>query len=233
MSHMFPFITDTWNPFTGPCPYECSYCWAKSMINRYKWPKYTVSEPAIDEKQIKRKFKLGAFIFVQDMSDASVNSLGDVARVMTVVKLNPEVTFLFLVKNPRAYLRWVDHIFTRPTENVIFGATVETDNSDLLRQHSKAPPAHSRLEALYDLSNMGIKTFISVEPIMDFNPRLLAAISLIRPWAVAVGYDNYNNGLPEPPLAKTLGLIESLEKQGITVYRKTLRESISSKGERT
>ena len=45
-----------------------------------------------------------------------------------------------------------------------------------------------------------------------------------RPWAVAIGYDNYNNGFPEPPLSKTMQLIDELESLGIKVYRKTLRE---------
>ena len=40
---------------------------------------------------------------------------------------------------------------------------------------------------------------------------------------VSVGYDNWNSGLPEPPLGKTLELIRALE--GFTrVERKTLRE---------
>jgi hypothetical protein len=42
---------------------------------------------------------------------------------------------------------------------------------------------------------------------------------------MAVGYDNYNNRLPEPTLSKTMQLIDCLEKTGITVYRKTLREA--------
>lgn len=231
MSRMFPFITETWNPFKGRCPYECSYCWARNMAKRYKHlkEKYFTDEQGIDEKQINRKFKPGAFVFVQDMSDASTASLGDVARVMTVIKLNPKTMFLFLVKNPRAYLQWIDHIATRPPDNVILGATIETDDPQLIRQHSKAPSPQSRLESLYELSKIGLKTFISVEPIMDFNPRLNAAISLIGPWAIAVGYDNYHSNLPEPSLAKTMKLIEDLENGGIDVYRKTLRESTSSK----
>jgi hypothetical protein len=71
------------------------------------------------------------------------------------------------------------------------------------------------------------KLFVSIEPILDFS--LLSfendLVDFIRPWAVAVGYDNYNNHLPEPPLAKTLQLIEALEKAGIKVFRKTLREA--------
>jgi len=44
-------------------------------------------------------------------------------------------------------------------------------------------------------------------------------------FGVSIGYDNYNWRLPEPPLAKTLQLIEELEKHGIKVERKTLRKA--------
>jgi len=48
---------------------------------------------------------------------------------------------------------------------------------------------------------------------------------LIQPEFVAVGYDNYNNHLPEPPLEITENLIHGLEAYEIKVYRKTLREA--------
>lgn len=233
MTRMFPFITETWNPFTGPCPFECSYCWARSLINRHKWPKYVDAESGIDEKQIKRKFKPGAFVFVQDMSDASIASLGDVARVMTVVKLNPEVFFLFLVKNPSCYLNWIRHTATRPPENAILGATVETDNGSILSCFSKAPHPVRRIDALLELSLRDIKTFVSMEPIMDFDEEwMFEMLAVIDPWGIAIGYDNYHNDLPEPPLSKTLAFIADLEAEGIKVYKKTLRESSNSKGER-
>jgi len=65
-----------------------------------------------------------------------------------------------------------------------------------------------------------------VEPIQDFNlDYFTERIIEIKPWAVAIGYDNYDNKLPEPSMAKTMQLIDRLEKAGITVYRKTLREA--------
>lgn len=225
MSRMFPFITVTWNPFTGPCPYECTYCWAKSLINRYKWAKYTDAGPGIDEKQINKTFRPIDFVFVQDMSDASTAAMGAVARVMTRVKLNPDTRFLFLTKNPSSYLHWVKNIATMPPSNAILGATIETNYGTILQQVSKAPPPNKRLEAMQTLSDLGFKTFVSMEPIMDFNKHYtLEALTLIHPWAVAIGYDNYHNDLPEPPLEKTNWLINSLELKGIKVYRKTLRE---------
>jgi hypothetical protein len=74
--------------------------------------------------------------------------------------------------------------------------------------------------------NSDLRKFISIEPIMDFDREcLLPWLNIVHPWAIAIGYDNYNNGLPEPPLAKTRELIESLRKRRITVYEKTLREA--------
>ena len=46
-----------------------------------------------------------------------------------------------------------------------------------------------------------------------------------RPKFMAVGYDNYNNKLPEPSLARTEILIKELEAQGVKVYRKTIRRA--------
>jgi hypothetical protein len=60
---------------------------------------------------------------------------------------------------------------------------------------------------------------------MEFSVGFFASLVAAEPRAVAIGYDNYDNKLPEPSLTKTLQLIDSLEKAGITVYRKTLREA--------
>jgi hypothetical protein len=68
--------------------------------------------------------------------------------------------------------------------------------------------------------------FVSVEPILDFDfPRFLYDLKNINPqFGVAIGFDNYSCRLPEPTLDKTMQLIEGLEKVGIIVYMKTLRE---------
>jgi hypothetical protein len=68
---------------------------------------------------------------------------------------------------------------------------------------------------------------VSVEPIMDFDLEILVQwISDIKPILVHVGYDNYNNNLPEPSLSKTMQLIDILRKFTI-VKILTLREKNS------
>jgi len=67
--------------------------------------------------------------------------------------------------------------------------------------------------------------YLSIEPIMDFDREDFAHwIILLNPEVVYIGYDSKRKHLPEPPLAKTLGLIDDLTGAGIHVERKLLRE---------
>jgi len=68
------------------------------------------------------------------------------------------------------------------------------------------------------------RTFVTIEPILDFNPAGLRTwLEVISPEFVVIGYDNHRHKLPEPALEKTLELIESLEDAGLEVLKKTLR----------
>jgi hypothetical protein len=82
-----------------------------------------------------------------------------------------------------------------------------------------------RAKAMIDL--MYNRKYLSVEPIMDFDLEIFTDwIEKIAPIHVAVGYDNYNNHLPEPSLTKTLQLIERL-KEFTRVRERKLREAWS------
>jgi DNA repair photolyase len=221
---MFPFVTATVNPVAGACPFECSYCWARSLIKRHGWEKY--SGPArLDEKAM-RKIPDRGFVFVQDMSDISILGLEDADRLVSALAENVEATYLLLTKNPQWYVFLSQHGVEFP-KNVVLGATIETNRDT--SAWSKAPYPYDRFNALNWINSnlVGARTFISVEPIMEFDrDELLPVLSLLRPSdGVAVGYDNYGNGLPEPSLANTMDLIASLRARRITVFEKTLREA--------
>jgi len=66
------------------------------------------------------------------------------------------------------------------------------------------------------------RTFVSMEPVLKFTPEFPEKIHLIRPEAVAVGYDNYNHRLPEPSRTEAESLIHHLNGY-TTVYRKSIR----------
>ena len=215
MNRMFKEVTETWNPLEGECPHHCSYCWARKLIKRHNMAKYR-GEPRIIEKEMKRKFKDGSFVFVQDMSDLFANGVPTqcIIKILKYIEQFPNVTFLLLTKNPKRY-----HEFNIP-KNCICGCTIETNRE---YHASLAPSTYLRLMEMWYLGHP--RKMISIEPIMDFdlNTFVLALGILNGLEFVYIGYDNYNNHLPEPSLDKTMKLIRELETF-TEVRTKTLRE---------
>jgi len=220
---MFPFITKTWNPIGGVCPYNCVYCWAKTLIDHRKYQKYR-GEPRIIERELKKKFTEDDFVFVQDMSDLFAYNVPTrlILRVLDWIKESP-AKFLLLTKNPTRYIQLItDSEFSN---NITLGCTIESDHIPFYLQISGAPTLHKRLVTMTHISRMtSLPLFISIEPILEFTHRFSFIIKGIRPWGVAIGYDNYKNGLDEPALSNAQALIDELESF-TTVYRKTIRKA--------
>ena len=199
---------DTWNPITG-CMYNCVYCWARNYAKRlaamdiepYKTHGF---KPAFAEWRLKQNLPKGGFIFVSDMGDMWGDWIPKewILKVLNMLTAKPKTRFLFLTKNPLRYHEFLNMF----TDNMILGATIETNRSNKL---SRAPPQKERFEAMRSL-NWKHKAVV-VEPILDFDPEFVDWIKEIRPEMVYVGYDNYNNGLPEPQLNKTKALINELQ----------------------
>ena len=211
VSKMFPFITHTWNPVKY-CAYGCTYCWAK----KYGLDAY----PKLYTNRLNQRFPEGAFVFVGDVGDLFHDRVPFdwIDEVFGVMAEQPLVNFLLLTKNPARY-----EMCAANHSNVYYGVTIETDRDDVARAASKAPPPSERLKHMKSIRPWVAHTFVSVEPVMDFTPAFADRLIALEPWAVAVGYDNYGNGLPEPTVEEVLRLASRLEEAGIKVYRKTIR----------
>lgn len=231
MSKMFSFITknhnkngDTWNPLGGECLHHCRYCWAIDLKNRYPNLKTKYSgKPRLYPKEFEKQFTEKDFVFVCDMTDLFGYWVPTeiIQQVFEYIAKSP-AKFLLLTKNPKRYSDLIA-VGVHIPFNCIIGATIESDLDHLI-----TVPVQSRIDAMIDLSTMGYPVMVCVEPIMAFNLHTFTEQLLaIKPQFVAVGYDNYNNGLNEPRLAQTNDLIAKLENVGITVYKKTLREPLS------
>lgn len=224
-SKMFPFINATWNPLAGACQYNCWYCWAKVLIAENKMAKYQ-GEARLCSGEMEKEFKAGDFVFVQSMSDlfGSWVSDVDILAVFDVIRNNPKTDFLLLTKNPKRYLEFTGSL----PINAVCGCTVES-NVYFESGISLAPSPLSRVDAMIMLAdNVENRLFFSVEPILEFgHPHFAQVLTRRRHrlFGVAVGYDNYGFKLPEPRLEKTLQLIALLEKVGVKVFRKSLREA--------
>ncbi len=212
---------ETWNPITG-CLYRCVYCWARKYAKKLAakgvepYKSYGF-KPVLAEWRLKQKFQKGSFIFVSDMGEMWGDWVPNewIIKVMSVLIAKPKARYLFLTKNPSRYGEFLNMF----TDNMTLGATIETNRTNKL---SRAPPYETRYNAMKNL-NWKHKIIV-IEPILDFDPEFIDWIKSINPELVYVGYDNYNNKLPEPPLYKTQALIDEL-KQTIRVEAQNLRKA--------
>lgn len=239
---MFDFITKTWNPIAGgficneetgelsACPYLCSYCWARGIINRFQHKKYQ-GPYRIHQKVARPNFTAEDTVFVYDMGDIGAPGIPeqvilDVFKEMKHQIDENETSFLLMTKNPSFYITHASLIKNiGPPGRVMLGATIETDRAYIASKVSKAPSVYDRMNDMRRLKKeLKNPRFISVEPVMQFSSGFYKDIIGIDPWAVAIGYDNYHNQLEEPTLKETEQLIDRLEDEAITVWLKTLRE---------
>jgi DNA repair photolyase len=217
---MFPFITCTWNPIVG-CPHNCRYCWAKSYAERLKLygESFLVSQFFPD--RLLQRFNHDDYVFVSDMGDAWAKTVPYEwqLKLNCNIEKSPKATFLFQTKNPNGYVKFYHKHGLFP-DNCLLGVTLETNRSTA--EWSFAPKPVTRVKNLRILPQ---RTFVSIEPIMDFDLLpFYRQIQSLEPEMIAVGYDNYHHHLPEPSLDKTMKLIDKLEQVGFKVYRKTLRK---------
>ncbi len=229
---MFGFLTknhnkngDTWNPLGGECLHKCRYCWVEKLKAMFPGVKAKYSgAPRIKAEWLAevRKFTAQDFVFVCDCCDLFGHWVPTqlIQQIFEAIKDSP-AKFLLLTKNPQRYRELINVGVDIP-KNCVLGCTVESNISWIL----SGQPEVARLETMAELYAMGYPVMLSIEPIMKFDPVTFPLwIAKVHPQFVAVGYDNYDNGLQEPPLAATERLIALLAAAGITVYRKTIREA--------
>lgn len=226
--HLFDKIK-SWNPIIG-CSHKCVYCWANRLAKtRLKHlPYYRDFTPNFLEERLYVKFKSNELIFVTNMGDLYCDEVPKawIRLVIEKIRCFQKTYFLFLTKNPKRYLEFLDVL----PNNVILGATIETDDDELYRKYgiSRAPLPSERYRAMLKAKEVKpeLRRHVSIEPILDFNlSNFLKLILDIEPLTVYVGYDNYNNRLPEPNLSKTLELMDILKSNGVHVLKGTIRRS--------
>lgn len=187
----------TWNIHVG-CDFNCTYCNArKTALTRLKnSPRYRDGfKPHLVGEELRRRFKPGDFVFVGYMGDLSFAPRWVIINILQSIEEQPDVKFLFCVKNPLVYRNWN---LAYP-ENLYLGSTIESNFDHGL---SKAPAPFDRYRAMRDLDHP--LKFISIEPLLDFHLRTLVDwMKEIRPEIIEVGPDNYHNNLPEPRSKKS------------------------------
>ncbi len=222
-SRMFRSVNHTWNPVVG-CSHHCFYCWARMLVKRRRYQ--TPCNECYNFKvhaHLERPIKTGKVILVCSMGDLFCKECPRdyIQQVLDKIRNYQNKTFIICSKNPA---RFSDFIKSVP-DNCILGTTIETNRNVLVKKWSQAPAPSLRYRAMASIKSK--RKFLSIEPIMEFDFSIMVQwIKDINPIIVEIGYNNYQRfRLPEPPLSKTKQLIKRIQKMGIILKEKTIREA--------
>lgn len=196
--NMYPFVTHTWNIIKGKCPHDCEYCFMK---------RFGEQRPVrFDLSELKTDLGEGNFIFVGSSCDMWADSIPKEWILDTVAHCRKyKNKYLFQSKNPQRMRDFEDYI---PIDSIL-GTTIETNRA--YTQRGNSPLVEDRAEHINALSHE-FKTMVTIEPIMDFDPKVLPGlIWYCNPEWVNIGADSKNCHLSEPSSDKTLKLVEELK----------------------
>lgn len=191
-----------WNPVVG-CLHDCKYCWLNKLLKD--------KTPVFKPEEFNVKFPKGSTVFVAPMADAFGSWIPDafIRKMISFMENQPEVRFLLLTKNPKRYL---DFIFP---DNAFLGATIETDNDELVRSLTLAPLPSERIKAMQVLRHQ--KKYVVVEPILPFSSNFAFELIKIKPNWVVIGKNKGEYSLPKPDDSSIRELINILQHAGIEV----------------
>ena len=214
---MFKSVGWTWNPIAG-CSHNCKYCWAESLMKR--WGK--TFEPQIREHFFKDKMPDdGSWIFVGSMGDAFCDGVPDewIYKLLNFIEAcTADNKFLLQTKNPKRFIKFKEMLLSIK-DKIILGTTIETTEET---PWSLAPSTFSRqLNLSYLKEYYGFKTFLSLEPLSDFDLELMKVwIDFIHPEAIEIGKENYTHFTIPPSGEKIIKLVNWLNTRDYTTILK-------------
>jgi len=205
---MFKSVGWTWNPVSG-CTHECEYCWAAKFAAKYK----RSFEPIFREKYLKDKFPNDdSWIFVGSTGDMFCSGMDDEWVLKIIGRIAQEEgnnKFLLQTKNPFSFMAFYLEL-EKIKDKIILGTTIETTGDTT--KFSKAPSTIERYTYLRKMKQAGFKTFLSLEPLADFDfNELIRWIVAIDPEAVEIGLENYSSHTVKPNEKKIKALIYNLD----------------------
>jgi len=211
---MYNWITHTSTHLAGKCQHECEYCSIQDLQRRFPNQLPYSGPIRLKEKEFAVKYGTGKTIFIENCNDLFADGvpLEWIKRITAHCRTWPDNEYVFQTKNP-ARVCWFSDVHFPP--KVSFGVTVETNRENDL---GSAPPRFARLRIMIRLRDMFPTTFITIEPIMDFDLEEFAALIIeASPSFVNIGADSKGHGLPEPSIGKVMELVRLLTEAGIEV----------------
>ena len=201
--HMYGEIYATWNPVKGRCFHRCPYCYLLKMSAK-KQPASHVDEDAY-RVDLENGYNImvcsGCDLFAADIPDEWITQALDYADKYDNI-------YWFQSKNPARMLDFADHPVMKKS---VLLTTIET-NRDYKAFMGAAPGVTERADAVAKLHELGLRTMVTIEPIMAFDrDKLVEIVRRCSPEQVNIGVNtNPHITLPEPEKVDVLKLINEL-----------------------
>jgi len=168
------------------------------------------------EDELRVRYGRGRTIFIEHMNDLFAKEVPGawILDILDHCWKYPENTYVFQTKNPSR----IPRLSAPVPPGSIIGTTIETNRPIPC---SLAPLTTSRASALGDIGLQGYRTFLTIEPILDFDVDPLAEMVIgVKPEFINIGADSKGCGLPEPSAEKVASLISSLQDAGVVIRKK-------------
>jgi hypothetical protein len=185
----------------------------------FKYPEYANGfAPAFHPERLRQNLGNHHTYFIADMGDMWGSWVPEDWILKVMDKCNTADStneFWFLTKNPARYVEFLTEYQHLVKPNFVFGATIEGNDM-------------SRFTPMMELRQnfQGIRTFLSVEPVLKFDPEnFFQHLLALYPEFIYIGYDSGGNKLDEPELSDVIVLIDRLKKEGMDVREKLMREA--------
>ena len=197
--NMYGWIDHTWNCMKGSCYHSCGYCY---ML------RWGVQKPLrLDESEFRTDLGSGNFIFVGSSTDDFAEGVPSEWITMMLNYCDKfSNRYLFQSKNPSRFLEFISHpVFKK----AVVCTTIETNRfySDVM---CNSPRVELRAQAMAKLAELGIPTYVTCEPLLDFDlPELTSLVKMCHPLQVNIGRNSRRDvPLPEPEAEKVKALIK-------------------------
>jgi len=211
--NMYEFVTHTWNPIVGKCFHDCLYCYVKKYGNEID------ERVRFKEEFLEDNFGSGNFIFVgsgidlfaEDIYDNWIKKVLDKCDKDNHDLFGTKNKYLFQSKNPQRILKYIDHPVFKDS---VVCTTIET-NRNYASIMRNSPLMEDRALAMNEIANRGIQTYLTIEPIMQFDAdELIRLIRLCQPVQVNIGANtNSSVKLPEPSNDDILSLVSQIKDE--------------------
>ena len=217
---MYLEVYATFNPVKGRCSHRCPYCYLMKMSSKQQPPIH------IDEDAYRVGLESGHTIMICSGCDLFAEDIPDelIKRALDYAEKFDNIYWL-QTKNPVRMLDFVDHPIMK---KAVLLTTIET-NRDYKEFMGKAPSVVARADAMAKLHELGLRTMVTVEPMMAFDRTAL--VGLIRkcsPEQVNLGVNtNTHISLPEPEKVDVLKLINELRGFTNVVVKDNLKTWLS------